>query len=80
MSTQTEHERVRRGWRVADKLWERIEPLLPPGKPHPLGCHNPRVSERAMFRKRKTWSERTIYANLLWWLAQTTSSQSHKTT
>jgi transposase len=20
--------------------------LLPPGKPHPLGCHNPRVSDR----------------------------------
>jgi putative transposase len=24
-----------------------IEPLLPPRKPHPLGCHNPRVSDRA---------------------------------
>jgi putative transposase len=49
MSTQTEHdkERVRRDWRIPDELWERIEPLLPPRKPHPLGCHNPRVSDRA---------------------------------
>ncbi len=49
MSTQTEHkeERVRRDWRIPDELWERIEPLLPPDKPHPLGCHNPRVSDRA---------------------------------
>jgi transposase len=35
------------GWRIADQLWERIEPLLPPRKPHPLGCHNPRVPDRA---------------------------------
>ncbi len=34
------------GWRLPDQLWERIEPLLPPPKPHPLGCHNPRVSDR----------------------------------
>ena len=40
-------ERVRRDWRIPDELWERIEPLLPPRKPHPLGCHNPRVSDRA---------------------------------
>ena len=47
MSTETEHERVRRDWRIPDELWERIEPFLPPGKPHPLGCYNPRVSDRA---------------------------------
>ena len=34
-------------WRIPDALWERIEPLLPPGKPHPLGCHNPPVPARA---------------------------------
>lgn len=34
------------GWRISDALWERIEPLLPPRKPHPLGCHNPRVPDR----------------------------------
>jgi putative transposase len=34
------------GWRMPDWLWERIEPLLPPRPPHPLGCHNPRVSDR----------------------------------
>ena len=34
------------GWRIPDPLWERIEPLLPPGKPHPWGCHNPRVDNR----------------------------------
>jgi transposase len=33
-------------WRIPDELWARIEPLLPPGKPHPLGCHNPRVDDR----------------------------------
>lgn len=34
------------GWRVPDWLWERIEPLLPPSPPHPLGCHRPRVPNR----------------------------------
>lgn len=34
------------GWRIPDALWERIEPLLPPAKPHPLGCHRPRVDNR----------------------------------
>src|SRR3989338_113538 len=33
-------------WRISDALWAQIEPLLPPGKPHPLGCHNPRVPNR----------------------------------
>jgi transposase len=33
-------------WRIPDALWEKIEPLLPPGKPHPLGCHNPPVDPR----------------------------------
>lgn len=42
-----ENERVRRDWRMPDELWERIEPLLPPRKPHPLGCHRPRVDDRA---------------------------------
>jgi len=44
---EQEQERVRRDWRIPDELWERISALLPPGKPHPLGCHNPRVSDRA---------------------------------
>lgn len=35
------------GWRLPDRLWAQMEPLLPPRKPHPLGCHNPRVSDRA---------------------------------
>ena len=34
------------GWRIDDKRWEQIEPMLPPRKPHPLGCHNPRVPDR----------------------------------
>ena len=34
------------GWRIPDELWKQMEPLLPPGKPHPLGCHNPRVPNR----------------------------------
>ena len=33
-------------WRIAEELWERIEPLLPPRKPHPLGCHRSRVKDR----------------------------------
>ena len=46
-NTHREKEQVRRDWRIPDEMWERIEPLLPPRKPHPLGCHNPRVSDRA---------------------------------
>ena len=34
------------GWRVPDWLWARVEPLLPAPASHPLGCHNPRVSDR----------------------------------
>jgi transposase len=34
------------GWRIPDALRRQIEPLLPAGKPHPLGCHNPRVPDR----------------------------------
>jgi transposase len=34
------------GWRIPDALWKEIEPLLPLPKPHPLGCHNPRVPDR----------------------------------
>lgn len=33
-------------WRIPDALWEKIKPLLPPGQPHPLGCHNPPVDPR----------------------------------
>jgi transposase len=39
-------ENVRRDWRIPDELWERIQPLLPPLKPHSLGCHRPRVDDR----------------------------------
>ena len=35
------------GWRIPDVLWEKIAPLLPPPPPHPLGCHRPRVPNRA---------------------------------
>ena len=35
------------GWRLSDEIWAQIEPLLPPRKPHPLGCHRPRVDDRA---------------------------------
>lgn len=34
------------GWRLSEALWARMAPLLPPRKPHPLGCHNPRVPDR----------------------------------
>ena len=35
------------GYRMSDELWDRMEPLLPAPKPHPLGCHRPRVPNRA---------------------------------
>ena len=35
------------GWRIPQELWARMEPLLPPRPAHPLGCHNPRVPDRA---------------------------------
>jgi transposase len=41
-----DQEQARRDWRIPDALWERIEPLLPTRKPHPLGCHRPRVDDR----------------------------------
>ena len=34
------------GWRIPDQLWADMEPLIPEGKPHPLGCHNPRTPNR----------------------------------
>jgi transposase len=40
------HEVYTNKWRIPDDLWDRIVPLLPPRKPHPLGCHNPRVDDR----------------------------------
>ena len=41
-----DHEQTPSDWRIPDALWERIEPLLPPRKPHPLGCHRRRVEDR----------------------------------
>ena len=35
------------GWRLPDALWAKMEPLLPARPTHPLGCHNPRVPDRA---------------------------------
>src|SRR4029453_14878570 len=35
------------GWRMPDWLWGRVGPLLPPRPAHPLGCHRPRVPDRA---------------------------------
>jgi transposase len=35
-----------RDWRIPDELWARIHLLLPARKPHPLGCHRPRVDDR----------------------------------
>jgi transposase len=34
------------GWRMPDWLWEKIEPLLPPPPPHPLGCHRVGIPKR----------------------------------
>ena len=35
------------GWRLSDALWTQMQPLLPARPRHRLGCHNPRVSDRA---------------------------------
>jgi putative transposase len=45
--TVTSAKPVRQDFRIPDALWERIQSLLPPCKPHPLGCHRPRVDDRA---------------------------------
>jgi hypothetical protein len=47
------------GWRIPDVLWERIEPLLPPRKPHPLLIFefihgSPHNAKRA--GRKKAWS------------------------
>lgn len=34
------------GWRIPDKLWNKMEPLLPPRKKHRFRGHNPRVPDR----------------------------------
>jgi transposase len=34
-------------WRIPDALWAAMEPLLPAHKAHPLGCHHPRIPDRA---------------------------------
>lgn len=34
------------GWRISDEMWRAMEPLLPPPRPHPLGCHRPRLDNR----------------------------------
>ena len=34
------------GWRRPEEFWEKVEPLLPLPKAHPLGCPNPRVPNR----------------------------------
>jgi putative transposase of IS4/5 family DUF4096 len=35
------------GWRMPEWLWERVVVLLPSPPAHPLGCHRPRVPDRA---------------------------------
>lgn len=48
MESQSEEKQVvRQDFVIPDAMWEKIESLLPPRKPHPLGCHRPRVPDRA---------------------------------
>ena len=46
MKNKSQTKPVSSKWRISDALWAKIERLLPPRKPHPLGCHNPRVPDR----------------------------------
>ncbi len=48
-------------------VWVAVEALLPPREDnHPLGCHNPRISDRICFRDlRSTRPERGVSAVLL---------------
>ena len=46
MAERAKKQVVDDGYRLPDHVWERIEPLIPAGKPHPLGCHKPRVPNR----------------------------------
>ena len=34
--------------RIPDDLWAEVKPLLPPGRPHPLGTHRRRADSRRM--------------------------------
>ena len=34
------------GGRLPGEIWNQMDPLLPPRKPHSLGCHRPRVRDR----------------------------------
>src|SRR3954454_21218509 len=52
MVRRTEYKAKRRrvrddGWRLPDALWAKMARLLPPRPEHPLGCHNPRLPDRA---------------------------------
>jgi transposase len=40
------HPKASQYWQTPHELWDKVKPLLPPGKPHPLGCHRPRVDDR----------------------------------
>jgi transposase len=43
---RTQAQVVDDAWRIPDAPWQRLYPALPPRKPRPLGCHNPRVAGR----------------------------------
>ena len=52
-------------WRIPNALWEKVKPLLPPGKRHPLGCHRPRVDESLamdaiFYRLRTGWKSESL--------------------
>ncbi len=58
MSTQHDD-----GWRLSDAMWARMAPLIPPPKPHSLGCHHPRIRDRVamdaillLFRTGMQWA------------------------
>lgn len=47
MAERAKKQSIDDGYRLPDEVWKKIEPHIPAGKPHPLGCHRPRIPDRA---------------------------------